>query len=133
MTAYITGAMLIIIGIIHLLPVSGVISVDRLATLYGVAISEPNLELLLRHRAVLFGLLGGVFVVAAFVPSYQPLALILALVSIGSFFYLALLAGVGSEGAASFTPEIRRVLSADVVALGCWVVGACAYLWQRWF
>ena len=131
MASYIVGSMLIIIGVIHLLPVSGVISADRLAVLYGMAVNEPNIELLLRHRAVLFGLLGGIFVLAAFVPSYQPLALVLALVSIVSFFYFALFAGIGAADAGWLTPQLRRVVVADLVALVCWVIAVAAYVWQR--
>ena len=44
--------------------------------LYGIPIDEPNLAILMRHRAVLFGLLGVFMLIAAFRPLYQPLALI---------------------------------------------------------
>jgi len=50
-------AMFIIVGIIHVLPVSGVLSSSRLTALYGRSFSDPNLAILMRHRAVLFGLL----------------------------------------------------------------------------
>ena len=50
---------LLIAGAIHLLPLSGVTGAAALERLYGVAVDSPDLALLLRHRAVLFGLLGG--------------------------------------------------------------------------
>ncbi len=57
MEKVITG-LLVLVGIIHLLPVFGVLGVERLAALYGISLGEPNIEILMRHRAILFGLLG---------------------------------------------------------------------------
>lgn len=68
---HLVSAMLVIVGVIHLLPLSGVLGVGRLAALYGVSISDPNLSVLMRHRAVLFGLLGAFLVFAAFKPTFQ--------------------------------------------------------------
>ncbi len=48
------------------------LSRERLQTLYGVSIADPNLVILMHHRAVLFGLLGVFFIVAAFVGGYNP-------------------------------------------------------------
>lgn len=78
MEKVVTG-LLVLVGIIHLLPVSGVLGVERLATLYGVSLGEPNIEILMRHRAILFGLLGLFLLYAAFQPSLQMLAIIAAL------------------------------------------------------
>jgi hypothetical protein len=71
---FILPAMLLIVGIIHLLPLSGVLSAHRLQTLYGIAVEDPNLEMLMRHRAVLLGLLGAFLIAAAFIPSLQLVA-----------------------------------------------------------
>ena len=65
--------MLALVAVIHLLPVAGVLGVDRLESLYGVALGDPNLQVLMRHRAVLFGLLGGFLLLAAFRQTLQPL------------------------------------------------------------
>ncbi|MGH8105377.1 MAG: hypothetical protein ACREO2_03610, partial [Arenimonas sp.] len=81
--------MLVIVAIIHLLPLSGVAGSEKLSTLYGLDFSEPNLSILMRHRAVLFGVLGVFFAFAAFKPAYQPLALIAGFVSVLSFLWLA--------------------------------------------
>jgi hypothetical protein len=113
--------MLLIVGIIHLLPLSGVLNANRLQVLYGIAIEDPNLEILMRHLAVLFGLLGAFLVSAAFIPSLQLPALVAGFVSVVSFLYLA--AAVGS-----YNEQVNRVVIADKVAVICLVVGAVAYV-----
>ena len=117
---YLVSAMLVIVAIIHLLPLSGVIGSERLASLYGISFDEPNIAILMRHRAVLFGLLGLFLLFAAFKPTFQLAAFVIGFASVVSFLGLA--ASVGGYNAA-----IGRVIAADVVALGCLVVGAAAY------
>ena len=68
---HLVTAALLIVGVIHLLPLAGVLGAERLNQLYGIDASEPNLAVLMRHRAVLFGLLGGFFVLAAFRQALQ--------------------------------------------------------------
>ena len=99
---YVVSAMLVVVAIIHLMPLSGVLGAERLAALYGLDFGEPNLALLMRHRAVLFGLLGVFLLVAAFRPQWQPLAFAAAFVSVVSFLWL-------SWGSAS-NPQIARVV-----------------------
>ena len=53
---------LILVGILHLLPLAGVLGPDRLASMYGITADEPNLAILMRHREVLFGILGALLV-----------------------------------------------------------------------
>jgi len=105
----ITGLMLIV-AVIHLAPTSGILGANRLASLYDLEISDPNLEILMRHRAVLFGILGAFFAYAAFNPAVQPLAFAAALVSLGSFFFLACSAN-------GYGDAIRRIVIVDVVAV----------------
>ena len=76
---YLVSGSLVLAGVIHLLPLSGLLGAERLAALYGLDFSEPNLSILMRHRAVLFGLLGAFLVFAAFRPSLQTLRLRLRL------------------------------------------------------
>lgn len=121
---YLVTLMLVVVGIIHLLPLSGVLGSDRLASLYGLSFAEPNLAILMRHRAVLFGLLGVFLLVAAFRPSYQVAAFAAGFVSVVSFIALAL--SVGGYNAA-----LGRVFVADLVALACLVVGLAAYVFAN--
>lgn len=114
------AAMLIIVGIIHLLPLSGVLGVERLVSLYGLSFQEANIAILMRHRAVLFGLLGLFFICAAFQSSLQPLAFVAGFVSVVSFLALAYSVG-------GFNAEVARVVAADWVALGSGAAAFAAY------
>ena len=121
---YLVPASLIVVGVIHLIPLSGVFGVGRLNTLYGISIGDPDLSILMRHRAVLFGLLGLFCVYAAMKPSLQLIALIAAAVSVGSFLYLAYATGGYSE-------ELRRVFIADVIAAAFLVFGLAGYFFNN--
>lgn len=113
--------MLVIVGLIHLLPLSGVLGSASLASLYGLQVNDPNLQILMRHRAVLFGLLGFFFVLAAFKPALQSMALISGFVSVVSFLVLAWSVG-------HYNAQVSRVFTADLLALGCLMVGGAAYV-----
>ena len=85
----IISILLMIVAVIHLLPLSGVLSANRLTALYGISFDEPNLEILMRHRAVLFGLLCVFFIYAAFCVELQPIAFVAGFVSVISFILIA--------------------------------------------
>ena len=106
------AALLLVAGLIHLLPLVGVLGGERLNALYGLALDEPNLQILMRHRAVLFGLLGALLVAAALRPGLRGLALFGGLVSVLSFLLLAWSAPLYNEA-------LQRVVVADWVALAC--------------
>jgi hypothetical protein len=120
MLGYLVSASLIIVAVIHLLPLVGVLGTDRLAALYGIPFAEPNLAILMRHRAVLFGLLGVFLLVAAFKPAWQGAALAAGSVSVVSFVWLAWSVG-------GYNGQLARVVAFDLVALVCLVVGAVSY------
>jgi hypothetical protein len=119
----VVSAMLLLVAVIHLLPVSGVLGADQLTQLYGVAASEPNLAILMRHRAVLLGLLGALCAGAAFVPGLQTTAFIAGFMSVGSFLLLAFL----TDG---YNAHVGRVVTADLVAAAALVVGSAAHAWR---
>ena len=121
---YLISVTLIIAGIIHLLPLSGVFGADRLSALYGTTLSDPNLVILMRHRAVLFGILGLFFVFAAFRPTFQPLAFLAGFISVISFLWLAWSTG-------NYNMQINRIVVADLVALGSLIVGSVAYYYAK--
>jgi hypothetical protein len=109
------SALYLIAGLGNLLPVTGVVSAARLEALYGVAIGDPNLLVLMRHRAVLFGIVGALLCAAAFRPAWRAAALAAGLASMLSFVALAWLAGDAN-------PALNRIAIVDLVlcaALGC--------------
>ena len=101
--------LLIVVAVIHIIPLSGVVGGAKIELLYGIQVASKELEILLRHRAVLFGMLGFFILYAAFTPTLQPLAFIAAFISITSFFVLAFSVG-------DFNAEINRIVTADIVA-----------------
>ena len=117
---HLVSAMLVIVAVIHLLPLMGVLGPEKLATLYGLDFSEPNLAILMRHRAVLFGLLGSFFLYAAFKPSLQPMAFVGAFISLASF--LALVAS-----AETHNRLVQRVVLVDIIAIVALVVAVAAW------
>jgi hypothetical protein len=120
---YLFTGSLLLVALIHLLPLIGVISAARLSTLYGIEVTDPTLEILLRHRAVLFGLLGGFLAFAAFRPALQPLALLAGWISVLSF--LALASAVGGYNA-----QLTRVFNADLIALVALVIASVIWFKQ---
>lgn len=117
---YFVPASLIVVGVIHLIPLSGALGVGRLNSLYGIRITDPDLLILMRHRAVLFGLLGLFCIYAAIKPPLQFIALTAGAISVGSFLYLAYATG-------GYNEELRRVFVADLVATVFLVIGFTGY------
>ncbi|MDF2714893.1 MAG: hypothetical protein K0R28_1818 [Paenibacillus sp.] len=111
MKAVISG-LFIIVGIIHMLPVIGVLGAERLTALYGIPVQDKNLVILMQHRALLFGLLGLFLVYAAFQPALQSIAFIGGFISVTSFILIAYSIG-------GYNNEIRTVVLMDTLALIC--------------
>jgi hypothetical protein len=101
---------LIVAGIIHLLPSIGMLGPERLQGLYGVAMDDPNLAILMRHRALLFTLLGAFLVAAAFRPAWRGLALAAGYASVLGFFGFA-------WATPDYNAQIARVVTGDWIAL----------------
>ena len=103
-------ACLIAVGIINFLPVVGVLSPAVLTRLYEVPVTDPDIVLLLRHRAVLFGLLGGLILASVLRKEWRGLAIVLGGISLVAFVVLAMLHPTENEA-------IAKVVRADVLAL----------------
>lgn len=116
--------LLFLVGIINLLPVTGVLSLDRINQIYGLSVADDNLAILLRHRALLFGLIGGFIIYSVFNPQYQNVAIVFAVISlIGYLFFFWSIGG--------FNSELIKVAQIDIVGLvfllAAGVLKLCSY------
>ncbi|HSW07269.1 phosphopantetheine adenylyltransferase [Aquabacterium sp.] len=118
---HLIAACLLIASLIHLLPALGVLGAERLAQLYGLNLSEPNLLILMRHRAVLFGVVAGLLLWAVLAPALRPAAFAAGLASVLSFLVLARMSG-------DHNAQLARVVMVDWFALGVLAAGAAAQL-----
>lgn len=120
----IISTLLLIVGVIHLLPMTGVLGAAKLTELYGVPIQHSDLEILMRHRAVLLGAVGLLLIYSVFDAKVQLVSLIVGVFSVLSFLWLAI-------GTGNYNSLIKRVVVADVVALVCLIVTAVLYFTQQ--
>lgn len=118
---WIVPGVLVLAAVIHALPLAGVLGAGKLLQLYGVPVADPNTELLLRHRAVLFGLLAALLGYAAFRPDLHRIALVAGLASVVS--YLGLWAAMAGTNAA-----LAVVARVDGVALVLLLVAGAVHL-----
>lgn len=107
--AMLIKATLIVVGLVNLAPLVGVLSQSQLFRLYGVAIENQDLLVMMRHRAVLLGLVGATLIAAAWVPGLRVAACLIGLVSMIS--YMVLVAGAGSVNA-----PLLKIAFIDAVA-----------------
>ena len=120
---YVTIFALLAAGIIHLLPVPGVMGGSTLARLYGIEANDPNTAILLQHRALLFGVLGVLMLAATVLPGLRVAAMAVGLASAASFIAVAV--AVGGYGA-----PVGRVVVADAVAAALLAAGLVTELWR---
>jgi hypothetical protein len=121
---YVVPSVLLVVAAIHALPVIGILGASQLSRLYGLPVNDANLELVLRHRALLFGLLAAFLGYAAFKPELHRLALVAGVASVSSFLVLAALVG-------PYNQAIATVVRVDWVALALLVLAAAAHLQSR--
>ena len=116
-------ALMLVVAAIHLIPISGFFGARAPASLYGIDASDSDLQILMRHRGMLFGILGSFFAYAAFERELQPIAFVAAAVSLASFFYLAC-------SASAYGPPIRKIVIGDLVAALCLLGAVGLYAWS---
>ena len=118
-------ALMLVAAAINLAPVLGAFAPERMTVLYGVALDDPNLQILMRHRAVLFGIVGGLLVAAAFHAPLRTVGYAVGFTSMVSFLLVAWAVGGTSS-------EIQRVIVIDVVGIAALVgAGIVHVAWLR--
>ena len=117
--------LVLVAAAINLAPVLGAVAPRRMTALYGVDLKHPNLQILMRHRAVLFGLVGGLLLAAAFHPPLRTLGYAVGFTSMVSFLLIAWRVG-------GYSAEMRRVIAIDVVGIAALAGAALVHaFWLR--
>ena len=101
---------LVIVGLINFVPVMGAFSTQKLENSYSISLVSNDLIILMKHRALLFGILGGFILYSAFFPSFQTVAMIMAGVSMVGFALLVYSVG-------GYNASIFKVLIADIIGI----------------
>jgi hypothetical protein len=101
---------LVIVGLINFVPVLAIISVQKLEEAYSISLISRDLIILMKHRALLFGILGGFILYSAFVPVHQRPAVIMAAISM--IGYVVLMHFVGG-----YNESLYKVLIFDYIGL----------------
>ncbi|MCP9944745.1 hypothetical protein LUX12_08075 [Streptomyces somaliensis] len=119
-------ALLFIVGAVNLLPAVVAVAPSRISTAYGISIDgahSADLTVLLRHRAVLLGLVGIALLCAAFIPSLRVPAMVAGAVSMGTFLLFA----YATPALNSATMRVARI---DIAAIALLAVAA-TLVWRK--
>ena len=112
---------LTIAGIINIIPSILAFAPSKFLSSYGIELPDATFELLLRHRAVFFGIVGGLLIFSAITKKHYELSTSIGLVSMVSFVVIYLLIGGG------ITDELKKVVRIDIVAMVILLVGFALY------
>jgi hypothetical protein len=113
---------LFVAGVINLLPSLLAFLPEKIAKSYGIEIPNANYELLLRHRAILFGIIGGLMIYSALVKKHYELSTIAGLVSMTSFIILYFIIGK------DINQELKTVMMIDAVATVILCIGFILFI-----
>jgi len=108
---------LFITGIINLLPSILAFIPNKIGSSYGIEVLNSNYELLLRHRAILFGIIGGIMIYSAITKKNYSIAVLIGLISMVSFIVLYKL--VNGE----VNPELSNVMKIDIIGVIILLIG----------
>ena len=117
-TLFITGIINFIPSLIAFLP-------ERIKDSYGIQIPDANFELLLRHRAVLFGIIGGLMIYSALSKKYYELSTLIGLVSMISFLLLFFISS------SQINDALTKVMKIDAAAILLLIIGFMLYKFKN--
>jgi len=112
---------LFIAGVINFLPSLLAILPHKISQSYGIEIPDANYELLLRHRAILFGLIGGLMIFSAISKKYYSLSVVFGMISMISFLILFKLVG------GDINTALEKVMKIDIGGIVILFVGYVLY------
>jgi len=99
---------LVISGLINFLPIVGIFGSEKLDSLYGITIKDADLLILMRHRAILFGLIGTFMFASTWVKDWQIPAMSIGMVSMLSFVGI-------SQSTGTSNVSIKRIEVIDTI------------------
>jgi hypothetical protein len=103
-------------GIINLLPSMMAFLPSKIPSSYGVELLNVNYEILLRHRAVLFAVIGSLLIYTSLSKKQMEIAFTAGLVSMVSFIILYFLVGNGVN------KELTNVMKIDIAGTVCLIL-----------
>lgn len=109
--------LLFIVGVINFLPVMGVLSASKLSQAYSIDLASNDLVILMRHRALLFGVVGGFILYSVFDPSYQAAAMVMAAITMVGYLYFVWAVG-------GYNDSIYKVALVDTAGIVCLFLAA---------
>lgn len=116
---------LFIAGVINFIPSALAVVPGKISIAYGIQIPDSNYELLLRHRAILFGIVGGMMIYSALTKKYYSVSVVMGLVSMISFLILSqLISG-------DINPELQKVKTIDIIGIVILLLGYFAFKFKK--
>ena len=118
------STLLVLVGAVNVIPVLGILSAARLTELYGVQIEGDDLLILMKHRALLFGIIGSYMIYSAFRRLFQPIAFAMGFTSMLGFIAIAWQVG-------GYNALLQRIVVIDSVATVLLLLAVVLYLINR--
>ena len=121
MSENIFRAGLFISGMINFIPSILAFFPEKISQSYGIPVPDANYELLLRHRAIMLGIIGGAMIYSALSKKNYNLSIVIGLISMVSFLILYYSMN------APINPELTKVMQFDIVGIVILLIAVGVY------